>query len=150
MTANEPDSQTSGPDREKVAAGPTCAFCTLVLAETGRPLLDNSRHVVAFEDAYPSAPGHTLVIPRRHVERIRDLNAAEQKELWNVALTQIERLERDSNHDGYTIGVNDGQAAGQTVPHVHLHVIPRTHRDVPDPRGGVRWVIPQTASYWNT
>jgi len=78
-------------------------------------------HAVAFADGYPVAAGHTLVVPRRHVASVF-----------------------------YTIGVNDGVAAGQTVGHAHVHVIPRRAGDVGDPRGGVRWVLPERAGYWNS
>lgn len=112
-----------------------CPFCA---ATAG------SRHLVEIlTDNYPSAPGHRLVVPTQHVERVADLTDGELLGMWTVArdLTQ-------GDADGYTVGINDGPAAGQTVPHVHLHVIPRHHGDVPDPRGGVRWVLPDTAPYW--
>ena len=64
----------------------------------------------------------------------------------------LERARRilDASHqpDGYNIGINDGAAAGQTVPHLHIHLIPRYLGDLPDPRGGVRWLIPDKARYW--
>jgi len=109
------------------------------------PLVGIDGLVVAFEDNYPSAPGHTLIIPRRHVGRVVDLTVPEALQLWTVALRQINRL----GPRAFTIGINDGEAAGQTVEHVHLHVIPRTSGDVPDPRGGIRWVLPATADYWS-
>ena len=67
-------------------------------------------------------------------------------------LTLLDRakaaIEKEQHPDSYTIGINDGLAAGQTVPHLHMHLIPRFKGDVPDPRGGVRWVIPDKAKYW--
>lgn len=126
------------------AAG-RCPFCLVVDRTDPRPLRAESSHVVAFADAFPSAPGHLLVVPRRHVARLSDLDADERAQLWQVALGLIDRQE---DPDAFTVGVNDGTAAGQTVPHVHLHVIPRHHGDTDDPRGGVRLVLGDTARYW--
>jgi len=125
----------------------SCFFCRSVLAGRDRPLLAETPEVVAFEDNYASGPGHTLVIPRRHVGRVLDLTDAEYAELFSVGRTQLRRLEA-AKPDSYTIGINDGPAAGQSVPHVHLHLIPRYHGDTAEPRGGIRWAIPETAAYW--
>ncbi len=124
-----------------------CPFCTSVLSGNDRKLLAETDHVAAFEDAYPSTPGHVLVIPRRHVGRVLELTEEEFLDLWYVAREQMHRLEATSP-DAFTIGINDGQAAGQTIAHVHLHVMPRRFGDTPEPKGGVRWVVPETASYW--
>lgn len=68
-----------------------------------------------------------------------------------AAITEAQRvIEQTFQPDGYNIGINSGQAAGQTVPHLHVHVIPRYSGDVDDPRGGVRWVIPSKADYWGS
>jgi len=104
-------------------------------------------HAVAFPDAYPVAPGHTLVVPRRHVASVFDLSAGEYASLWSVVAAVRRRLTADGC-PAFTIGVNDGPAAGQTVSHAHVHVIPRRAGDVGDPRGGVRWVLPERAAYW--
>jgi diadenosine tetraphosphate (Ap4A) HIT family hydrolase len=124
-----------------------CPFCQFALPGIARPLLATTDHVAAFEDAYPSAVGHVLVVPRRHVGRIIELTDEEFHDLWYVAREQMRRLEK-SSPDAYTIGVNDGEAAGQTIAHVHLHVVPRRFGDTADPRGGVRWAVPETAAYW--
>lgn len=104
--------------------------------------------VVFFADAYPLNPGHTLVVPRRHVPDYNDLTEAEQAALWRLIPDICGRLDRERAPAGYTIGINVGAAAGQTVDHAHLHVIPRYAGDVDDPRGGIRWVIPGRARYW--
>lgn len=104
---------------------------------------------VAVHDAFPVAPGHTLVIPLRHVGSFFELQESEQLAMLALLNRARARLEDEFAPDGYTIGINDGPAAGQTVPHVHLHLIPRHAEDVPDPRGGVRWVIPDNANYWD-
>ncbi len=125
----------------------TCAFCQFVLPGFDRPFLAETLDVVAFEDAYPSAPGHILVIPKRHVGRVLDLTEEEFDDLWYVAREQMRVLEL-ADPAGYTIGVNDGAAAGQTIAHVHLHIIPRRVGDTREARGGIRWAIPETAAYW--
>ena len=104
---------------------------------------------MAVPDAYPVSDGHTLVIPSRHVITIYELTAAEQKPIWELVSEVRKRLLTELRPDGFNIGINDGLAAGQTVMHAHVHVIPRWNGDVPDPRGGIRWVIADKAAYWN-
>ena len=94
--------------------------------------------------------GHTLIIPRRTLTRFQELNAVEKSRLleW-VAWTQ-QHLDATMSPapEAFNLGVNDGKAAGQTMPQFHFHVIPRHSGDVDDPRGGMRWVIPAKAKYW--
>jgi diadenosine tetraphosphate (Ap4A) HIT family hydrolase len=123
-----------------------CPFCGRIAARD-RLALEHP-HAVAFEDAYPLNPGHMLIVSRRHVERLADLTDEELTALWRLVPHVREWIERSHRPDGYNIGLNDGPAAGQTVPHLHLHVIPRFRGDVADPRGGVRHVIPERAAYW--
>ena len=78
-----------------------------------------------------------------------DATAEEQAEILRTLSLVRARIEETHAPAGYNIGMNDGFAAGQTVDHLHLHVIPRYEGDVPDPRGGIRWVIPERAPYWN-
>ena len=92
--------------------------------------------------------GHTLVVPRRHVASIYELPADDQVALWALVGETRQRLQEDLQPDGFNIGLNDGEAAGQTILHAHIHVIPRRNGDVGDPRGGVRWIIPEKARYW--
>lgn len=129
----------------KVSRDMTCPFCSL---PPERILIDRSL-VVAFEDAYPISPGHVLVIPRRHVRSFFDLTADEQGELLLVLNEVRHHCISERHPDGFNIGVNDGPAAGQTVPHMHMHLIPRYAGDRADPRGGVRWIIPEKADYWS-
>jgi len=121
-----------------------CPFCRL---EANRPRLE-SEFAVAFPDAFPVAEGHTLVVPKRHVAGLFDLPEEEQAAVWRLVAQVRASLLADLRPDGFTVGVNDGPAAGQTVMHAHVHVIPRRHGDVADPRGGVRWVVPDKAAYW--
>ena len=96
----------------------------------------------------PISPGHTLVIPKRHVGSFFDLTREERDALMALLASSKESLDAEYNPAAYNIGINDGSAAGQTVPHVHIHLIPRFEGDCDDPRGGVRWIMPDTAKYW--
>ncbi len=121
-----------------------CPFCNLA---PERILVEGSL-ALAFRDSYPLNPGHALIVPRRHVASWFDATAAERDEMVRLA-DDARRIivERDAP-DAFNLGINDGPAAGQTVPHLHLHLIPRYEGDVADPRGGVRWIIPERAAYW--
>ena len=103
---------------------------------------------MAFPDAFPVAEGHTLVVPKRHVASLFDLAEEEQAALWRLVAQVRGKLASELQPDGFNFGVNDGPAAGQTVMHAHVHVIPRRTGDVADPRGGVRWIVPEKAAYW--
>ena len=102
----------------------------------------------AIPDGFPLSPGHTLVVPKRLVATWFDATAEEKFALVELVDVVKRKLDERFRPDGYNIGFNAGEAAGQTVPHLHVHVIPRYYGDVPDPRGGVRWVIPGKAAYW--
>lgn len=123
---------------------PPCPFCNL---PPDRVLIETAT-TTAFLDGFPVAVGHTLIIPKRHVASIFDLPANEFHDLWAQVAEVRRLLVAQHAPDGFNIGVNDGCAAGQTIDHAHIHVIPRRAGDVPDPRGGIRWVIPERAKYW--
>jgi diadenosine tetraphosphate (Ap4A) HIT family hydrolase len=121
-----------------------CPFCVL----TGSRIRFECKEAIAVDDAYPVSPGHTLVIPRRHVGSYFELRDRERLALSRL-LDQTQRdLAARMMPDAYTIGINDGPAAGQSIPHVHVHLIPRYRGDRENPRGGVRWVLPDKADYW--
>ena len=120
-----------------------CTFCDL----EGRELVWTSDLVVAFRDAYEVSPGHSLVVPRRHVATYFEANPDEQSEVWRAVQEVKAELDRTMRPDGYNVGFNAGEAAGQTVMHLHVHVIPRYRGDMDDPRGGVRYVIPSKGNY---
>jgi diadenosine tetraphosphate (Ap4A) HIT family hydrolase len=105
-------------------------------------------NALASLDAYPISPGHTLVIPLQHVASIFDLGGEEAAQLWDQVKVIRKLLTEQLHPDGFNIGLNDGEAAGQTVMHAHIHVIPRFRGDVVDPRGGIRWIIAEKAAYW--
>jgi diadenosine tetraphosphate (Ap4A) HIT family hydrolase len=101
-------------------------------------------------DKFPISHGHSLIIARRRVARFLELSAEEKSRL-------LHWIEGTQNHlaktlspapDAFNLGLNDGPAAGQTMPQFHFHVIPRYAGDIPDPRGGIRFVIPSKARYW--
>ena len=102
----------------------------------------------AVRDRFPVSPGHTLIVPRRLVATWFEATEAEQHALLALA-AEVKRAfdAGPSPPDGYNLGVNVGEAAGQTVMHLHLHVIPRYRGDMDDPRGGVRHVIPGKGNY---
>ena len=128
-----------------MSSNPDCPFCSRI-ASGGSPVSGFS--VVALPDAFPLNPGHTLVVPRRHVADLFDLSPGEQADVWRLVAEVKADLQRERKPDAFNVGVNVGAAAGQTVDHAHVHVIPRFRGDVADPRGGVRWVIPARAAYW--
>lgn len=101
----------------------------------------------ACQDKYPVNPGHLLIIPKRHVADFFLITEAEKVAL--LSLLDVAKRHLDDKHApaGYNVGINVGEAAGQTIPHVHLHLIPRYHGDTENPRGGVRGVIPSMQSY---
>lgn len=121
----------------------TCIFCDLDPAR----VIEQNASAVAIADGFPVSPGHTLVIPRRHAASYFDMDAAERQALWDLVETVRLRLDRERHPDGFNIGINVGEAAGQTVMHMHIHVIPRYVGDMADPRGGVRHVIPGKGKY---
>jgi len=120
-----------------------CPFCNLPKER----IIRQTETTLAFFDGFPITEGHTLVVPKRHVASIFDLPENEFAALWQeVAL--VRNLLADLKPEGFNIGVNDGTVAGQTVPHGHIHVIPRRKGDTADPRGGIRWLMPDKAKYW--
>ena len=124
----------------------TCPFCTL---PGDRVVLDNEL-ALALRDGFPVSLGHTLIIPRRHVASIFDTTPEEQAAMLRLLKLAKVDLDHQFRPAGYNVGINDGCAAGQTVSHLHVHLIPRYEGDRDDPRGGVRWVLPEKARYWST
>jgi diadenosine tetraphosphate (Ap4A) HIT family hydrolase len=113
-----------------------CVFCEL-REKADRPVLARTASFFAVRDKYPVSVGHTLLIPYRHVSRLRDLSTEEFAELKEILQTIQDDLTQQ-HAEGFNIGVNEGEVAGQTVSHLHVHVIPRYPGDVQSPRGGIR------------
>jgi diadenosine tetraphosphate (Ap4A) HIT family hydrolase len=124
-----------------------CVFCARLL---GGDLVAANDLAVAFPDAFPLNEGHCLIVPRRHEGDFLALTSEEQAAIWALVPAVRRYIEESGVPDGYNIGINVGEAAGQTVAHAHLHVIPRYRADVSDPRGRIRWIIPAKAPYWET
>jgi diadenosine tetraphosphate (Ap4A) HIT family hydrolase len=128
------------PRREDV----NCPFCNL---SRKVEIICETVSCVAFYDGYPVSPGHALIIPKRHVSNYFDLTHRE-REAMNLMLQFVkQRLDEKYHPDGYNVGININEAAGQSVFHVHMHLIPRYKGDVEKPKGGVRGVIPNKQSY---
>ena len=122
----------------------SCPFCKV---ESEREIIASSNLSLAFYDGFPVSPGHTLIIPRRHVASFFELTEEERLDLLKL-VDKVRQVLEDSYHpDGFNIGINVGEAAGQSIFHVHVHIIPRYFGDVSNPRGGVRGVIPLKQNY---
>ena len=122
----------------------TCPFCSLPEAR----IVKANDHAFFIRDGYPISEGHTLIIPKRHVGSFFQVTDNERSSLLELLDYAKSELDAEFKPDGYNIGINDGPSAGQTVPHLHIHLIPRYVGDRTDPRGGVRWIIPEKADYW--
>lgn len=121
-----------------------CPFCEFIRSQ--EPVAERGTFF-AKHDKYPVSPGHILLIPRRHVATFFELNEQERKDFFDLLLEVHDMLQRQYEPNGFNIGVNIGYAAGQTVMHLHIHLIPRYLGDVENPTGGVRAVIPSQADY---
>ncbi len=122
----------------------SCIFCNLPASR----IVAESELFVVILDGFPVTEGHTLIIPKRHVETWFDLTEQEQQTA-NQLLVSIreQRIQQDPSITGFNIGMNCGESAGQTVMHCHIHLIPRREGDCESPRGGVRGVIASKQGY---
>jgi len=123
----------------------SCPFCEL----PAERIVNQNDLAMEIRDGYPISPGHTLIIPKRHIGSFFELSKAEVGAMLELVTIAKRNLDTQLSPDSYNIGINDGPHAGQTVPHVHMHLIPRYQGDVKDPRGGVRWLIADKADYWS-
>ena len=120
-----------------------CPFCH----PEDRPVVLRNDLALAFHDKYPVSPGHLLIIPIRHVASWFDATTEEKQAIDELVDQGKDLLDREYQPDGYNLGVNVGAAAGQTIFHLHVHLIPRFAGDTQNPRGGVRGVIPGKQGY---
>jgi diadenosine tetraphosphate (Ap4A) HIT family hydrolase len=120
-----------------------CPFCS---AAADRVVAESDL-TITIRDGYPVSPGHTLVVTKRHIESLFDMTGEEQAEIMAAVRDAKHALDAEFGPDGFNIGVNVGAAAGQTVMHAHVHVIPRFKGDTADPRGGIRHCIPGKGYY---
>lgn len=124
---------------------PGCPFCEI----PRESVVAESRHALAIRDRYPVSRGHTVVVPKAHTVSLFEQGLEIQADTWRLVARVRGELQEAFGPDGLNIGLNDGRAAGQTVEHAHVHLIPRFEGDVADPRGGIRWVLPSQAAYWD-
>ncbi len=125
-----------------------CYFCDRV--KTASKLVYEDSLCFVLEDNFPLSDGHTLIVPKEHIANIFEVDEITYQHLFNQVKIISNKLKDEySNILGFNIGVNQGSVAGQTVMHVHIHLIPRRLGDVEDPRGGVRWIFPGKAKYWD-
>ena len=129
-------------EREKRDPNNPCLFCNDVKGVSLKNELAYSAR-----DSYAVSPGHTVVVPKRHVAEFFDLTQDEVAACMDLINEEKKLIDEEFNPDGYNIGVNIGPAAGQSILHVHIHIIPRYEGDVENPQGGVRHVIPEKAHY---
>ena len=122
----------------------SCPFCSL----PSERIIASNELALVIRDGFPVSKGHTLIIPKRHMGSWFDTSADERTALFTLLDQAKLILDHEFKPDSFNIGINDGAAAGQTVPHLHIHLIPRYKGDQEDPRGGVRWIIPGKAKYW--
>lgn len=120
-----------------------CRFCN---PRPGRELIKGT-HCFAGWDRHPVNPGHMLVIPYRHFESYFEATSEERLELWELVDQAKTVIDEKHSPDGYNIGINIGEHAGQSIMHLHIHIIPRYKGDVENPKGGVRGVIPARQKY---
>lgn len=123
-----------------------CIFCSL---DSSRIEKESDLFLI-IKDLYPVGEGHSLLIPKRHVQSFFDLTENETASLLKMLREQKQELSStDETITGYNVGINDGKDAGQTVMHCHIHLIPRRKGDMKDPGGGVRGVIPNKQKYYD-
>ena len=124
-----------------------CIFCDIAIWEKKGSVVAKFKHCYAVRDEYPVSNGHTLIIPYEHTENW--FTASEEVRLDIMEAMEKVKAELDTAYhpDGYNVGANCGEAAGQSVMHLHMHIIPRYKGDMTDPKGGVRGVIPSKQKY---
>src|SRR5262245_46766870 len=120
-----------------------CPFCQLTTDLEAPSILATYRHCFVVKDRYPVTEGHLLIISKKHYAHWFVAPRTVQNDMIKAANEMQEWLEENYQPDGYNVGINCQAAAGETIPHLHLHLIPRYHGDSEDPRGGVRGVIPR-------
>lgn len=127
-----------------------CLFCGIQTIDRKRVIAENDLAYV-IRDGFEVTAGHTLLIPKRHIKDYFGLTQAEVNAINTLMADQKKLLEsEDPTIDGFNIGMNCGEAAGQTIFHCHVHLIPRRKGDVENPRGGVRHIITGKGFYEDT
>jgi diadenosine tetraphosphate (Ap4A) HIT family hydrolase len=119
-----------------------CIFCNIQ-----KKSIKENENCVSFSDNFPISRGHVLIIPKRHVSSYFELTDEERSDCWILVNEMKTYLQKKFNPAGFNIGINNGEAAGQTIMHCHIHLIPRYLGDVVNPKGGIRHVIPGKGYY---
>ncbi len=124
-----------------------CPLCSKkdIVMEDGKAVENELAYVL--HDSHPVSPGHCLIVPRQHIAEYFHATRDEKAAIWELVDRMKAIIDEKHNPDGYNIGVNIGKAAGQSVPHIHIHMIPRYDGDMENPKGGVRGVIPSKQKY---
>lgn len=122
----------------------SCTFCDIIEGNASAEVLVENDRYLCILDQYPVTEGHSLVIPRSHVERLEGIQDSGMYDFLETAHAHV--VDR-FNPDSTNIGLNNGPEAGQTIQHLHWHIIPRYEGDIDDPTGGVRGVIPSKRHY---
>lgn len=128
---------------------PACPFCQIAQQNKQGPIIAQDELAFVIRDSYPVSDGHSLIILKRHAKSFFETTPEERNSMLRMLDQAKQHIELDHSPDSYNIGINDGPEAGQTIPHLHMHLIPRYKGDAEDPRGGVRWLIPDRARYWD-
>lgn len=121
-----------------------CIFCEF--QNSDKVILSNDL-CFAMYDGFAVSKGHILIIPKRHVATYFELTKEEMDRMFNLSLKAKKMLDELYHPDGYNVGFNCGEVAGQSIPHCHMHIIPRYKGDVASPKGGIRGVIPSKQNY---
>ena len=120
-----------------------CLFCRIQQPGYEKEIVDENEFFIATRDSYPVTPLHTLIIPRRHFASYFEMNEDEQATVFDILKSQKNQIQEiDPTVTGFNVGCNDGTDAGQSIFHLHFHLIPRRQGDIENPQGGVRGVIP--------
>ncbi len=122
-----------------------CLFCSREKLKS--QLIEENDLSIALWDANPVSKGHVLIIPKRHIESFFELEDKELLSMFSLVKLAKRIISEEHHPDGFNIGINDGTAAGRTIHHLHIHLIPRYISDVTDPKGGVRHIIPDKGYY---
>ena len=134
---------------DAIEAPVDCLFCRVNDSSVNTIFLESSKFYVRL-DNFPATKGHVEIVPKEHVVSLFDLSATDIAEAYDLMRAAQEKLKQEYNPDGFTIGINDGHAAGRTIDHLHIHLIPRYYGDVADPRGGIRQIVPNfNPSLWS-
>ena len=138
--------QEKDDETQETGSEQRCAFCEID-SDTSSVLLEGDNFYLT-KDKFPVSPGHLLIIPKRHITSPSELSETEWHDLRVVLEEACSLLKkRDNQITGFNIGIIIGSDAGQTIPHLHVHVIPRRPNDIPESKCGVRMVNPDKADY---